>query len=76
MQVPPQATPAGAAPAPALMSGEVMERMTAIERAVEAVAIEVERLGEGQRFVVQLLDAQGKRALGAAVLPEGDARQH
>ncbi len=56
----------GAPQAPAHLPAELGERMLNIERAVEAVAIEVERMGEGQRFVVQLLDAQSKRALGAA----------
>ncbi len=56
----------GAPQAPAQLPTELGERMINIERAVEAVAIEVERMGEGQRFVVQLLDAQSKRALGAA----------
>ena len=38
------------APPPALT-----DRLTNIEQSVEAVAIEVERIGEGQRFVTQLL---------------------
>lgn len=46
---------------PALMPAELFDRMASIERGVEAVAIEVERLGEGQRFVTQLLAEQGQR---------------
>jgi hypothetical protein len=37
------------------MSGEVELRLDRIERAVEAVAIEVERISEGQRFTTKLL---------------------
>jgi hypothetical protein len=38
----------------------IEERMERIERAVEAIAVEVERVGEGQRFVTKLL-AEGGR---------------
>ena len=34
---------------------EVMQRLSAIEEAVDAVAIEVERISEGQRFTTKLL---------------------
>jgi hypothetical protein len=34
------------------------ERLTRIEQAVEAVAIEVERISEGQRFAAKLLSAR------------------
>jgi hypothetical protein len=40
-------------------------RLTRIEEAVETIAIEVERMGEGQRFVTKLLTER------AAQLPEG-----
>ena len=46
---------------PAEKSGSVEERMERIERAVEAIAVEVERVGEGQRFVTRLL-AEGGRS--------------
>ncbi|MHB1312160.1 MAG: hypothetical protein ACYC3L_09100 [Gemmatimonadaceae bacterium] len=59
------------AAAPASMPPELSERMQNIERGIEAVAIEVERLGEGQRFVTQLLDAQSRRQLGADVRRSG-----
>ena len=39
---------------------EVTSRLERIERAVEAVAIEVERISEGQRFTTKLL-SEGKR---------------
>lgn len=37
------------------MTPELERRMDTIERAVESTAVEVERIGEGQRFVTQLL---------------------
>lgn len=40
---------------------EVASRLDRIERAVEAVAIEVERISEGQRFTTRLL-SEGKSA--------------
>jgi hypothetical protein len=33
----------------------MVERMESLERGVEAIALEVERIGEGQRFVTQAL---------------------
>ena len=40
-------------PAPA-MSGVFGDRLTNLEQSVDAVAIEVERIGEGQRFMTRL----------------------
>jgi hypothetical protein len=51
----------GGQPAPAQIPAELVDRMASIERGVEAVAIEVERIGEGQRFVSQLLGDQAMR---------------
>ena len=50
----------GAAAVAALPS-DLAARMTSIERSIESVAIEVERVGEGQRFVTQLLADGEKR---------------
>lgn len=41
--------------APPALPSEFNDRMSNLERGIEAVAIEVERVGEGQRFVTQLL---------------------
>lgn len=41
-------------------------RLTSIEQSLEAIAIEVERMGEGQRFVTKLL---AERHPGAPALP-------
>ena len=54
---------AAVAPAP---SGESRERMERLEQGVEAIAIEVERISEGQRFVTKLLS----EASPAVKLPE------
>ncbi|HEY3286065.1 MAG TPA: hypothetical protein VGJ96_02980 [Gemmatimonadaceae bacterium] len=53
------------AAAPAL-SSEVSDRMANLERGIEAIAIEVERMGEGQRFVTQLLTESDRRRQIAA----------
>ena len=42
-------------PAPAALPPDLGQRLTGIEQAVEAVAIEVERISEGQRFTSRLL---------------------
>ena len=47
---------------PAPIPPELLERMSRIEHAVESVAEEVERIGEGQRFVTKLF-AEGPRPL-------------
>src|SRR5689334_15420711 len=45
------------------LSPDVQERMSRIEQAVDAIAIEVERMSEGQRFTTKLLAEQfGDRA--------------
>jgi hypothetical protein len=41
----------------ALPSGEVLARLERIEQAIEAMATEVERIAEGQRFTTKLLAA-------------------
>ena len=51
------------APAAPAESGERLER---IEQAVDAIAIEVERVSEGQRFVTRLLSERGGLAINAA----------
>jgi hypothetical protein len=47
-------------PAPAAVPPDVTERLERIERAVESVAIEVERISEGQRFVTKVLADRGE----------------
>lgn len=47
------------------IQGEAAQRLERLEQSVEAVAIEVERISEGQRFVTRLLSATPQ----AGVLP-------
>lgn len=39
------------------------ERMTRLEQAVDAIAFEVERISEGQRFTTRLLSEQSRAAM-------------
>lgn len=52
--------------APQALAGESGQRLERIEQAMDAIAIEVERVSEGQRFVTRLLSERGGAALGAA----------
>lgn len=53
---------------------EVMERLTRLDQAVDSIAVEVERIGEGQRFMTRVLaeKAPVPSALGAS--PEQRSR--
>jgi hypothetical protein len=45
---------------------ELAERLQRMEHSIEATSIEVERIGEGQRFLTRLFtDGEGTRAIGA-----------
>ena len=50
---------------------ELMERMERVEQTVEATAVEIERIGEGQRFMTRIFtESQAQHALpGAAHAP-------
>ncbi|MEO7359438.1 MAG: hypothetical protein ABI120_03865 [Gemmatimonadaceae bacterium] len=50
-----------------MLPPEVSARMHAMEEAIESVAIEVERIGEGQRFMTQAL-SENPRHLGAGAV--------
>lgn len=50
------------------MTPELDRRLDSIDRALETTALEVERIGEGQRFVTQLLAKRGDAQ--AAALPD------
>lgn len=55
---------------------ELNERLMRIEQTVESVAIEVERVGEGQRFVTNLFAQNGApRAVGAGAMEPVDVQQ-
>jgi hypothetical protein len=45
---------------------EIFERLSRMEQAMEATAVEVERIGEGQRFLTRLFtEGEGARAIGS-----------
>ena len=51
---------------PGEMPAELTDRLNRLEQAVDAVAVELERVGEGQRYVTRVFTEQaGQRALGA-----------
>ncbi len=52
----------GTGPRPLPAPPDVTERLERIERSVEAVALEVERIAEGQRFVTKLMSERGEAA--------------
>lgn len=61
---------------------EIAERMTRVEQVVESTAIEVERIGEGQRFMTRVLTENTSHGLAiaagqqaAAVSPPGEIRR-
>jgi hypothetical protein len=54
-----------------LGNSEILDRLQAIEQAIEAMAVEVERIGEGQRFTTQLL---GSKASQLGIDPKIAAR--
>jgi hypothetical protein len=54
----------------AALPQEIIERFTQIDQAVESIAVEVERIGEGQRFITRVLSEQGRPAL-AEPAPHG-----
>jgi hypothetical protein len=59
---------------------EIAERMTRVEQVVESTAIEVERIGEGQRFMTRVLTESTSHglAIGAGqqtVAPPGEIRR-
>src|SRR5688500_4855004 len=54
----------GAPAAPAQISADLSDRLTRLEALGEATALEVERIGEGQRFVTRLLTEKGSEAIG------------
>ncbi len=52
------------------VSAEVTTRLERIEQAVDAIAVEVERISEGQRFTTKLLsETKGSHALPASSAP-------
>ena len=58
---------------------DLVEQMQRLEQSMDTIAVEIERLGEGQRFMARVLtDDSGARALGAGAaepiaVPQRDA---
>jgi tetrahydromethanopterin S-methyltransferase subunit G len=46
---------------------EMQQRLERIEQAVDAMAVEVERIAEGQRFVTRLLAEKGQERPGLTI---------
>jgi len=49
-------------PRPSALTRDAVERLERMEQAIDTVAIEVERISEGQRFVTKILAERPKRA--------------
>ena len=47
---------------------DMTDRLTRMEQAIDAMAVEIERISEGQRFTTKLL-AEGQRSAGAVAQP-------
>ena len=44
---------------------ELADRLNRLDQSMDSIAIEVERIGEGQRFVTRVMSDNGNRAIGA-----------
>ena len=56
------------------MPAEMTDRLNRMEQAIDAVAVELERVGEGQRYVTRVFTEQ-QRALGAGAAEPLEVRQ-
>jgi hypothetical protein len=56
------------------MPAELMDRLSRMEHAIDAVAVELERVGEGQRYVTKVF-SDSQRALGAGAAEPLEVRQ-
>ncbi len=55
---------------------ELGDRLVRMEQAIEATAVEVERIGEGQRFLTRLFtEGEGARAIGAGTAQPLERKQ-
>ena len=55
---------------------ELSERLQRLEQATEATSLEVERIGEGQRFLTRLFtEGEGARAIGAGAAQPIETKQ-
>ena len=61
------------APVITALPQEIYDRFTRVEQTLDTIAIEVERVGEGQRFLTRVQSQQADRALGAGSAERVDA---
>jgi hypothetical protein len=55
---------------------ELADRLVRMEQSIEATAVEVERIGEGQRFLTRLFtEGEGARAIGAGAAQPLERKQ-
>ncbi|MBC7670846.1 MAG: hypothetical protein H7247_00370, partial [Polaromonas sp.] len=54
----------GASAVTTVFPAELAQRLDRLDQSMDSIAIEVERIGEGQRFVTRIMSENG-RALGA-----------
>ncbi|HKV50042.1 MAG TPA: hypothetical protein VJO52_02480 [Gemmatimonadaceae bacterium] len=52
---------------PKILPNDLVDRLTRMEQAIEAVALEVERISEGQRFTTKLLSERAPEGIRANV---------
>jgi hypothetical protein len=52
------------------MDSEARDQLQRMEQSIDAMAIEIERISEGQRFTTRLLSGREE-----AMIPVGDVRQ-
>lgn len=62
------------APAPQQLAGEASQRLERLEQGMDAIAIEIERVAEGQRFVTRLLSEAQPGRLPATAMQSEEAR--
>lgn len=67
---PPRRTPREAEAGGPALPREIGDRLTQLEQSVDGVAVEVERIGEGQRFMTRLFAEDGTPRAPGAPAPE------
>ena len=48
---------------------ELADRLSRLDQAMDSIAIEVERIGEGQRFVTRVMSENGRSLNAGAAMP-------
>ena len=59
----------------AALPHEIGERLARLEQTTESIAIEIERIGEGQRFMTKVFSEENQRALGVGAAQPIDVQQ-